>query len=142
MKTKAIAYWIATSFVALILAVSGLMAVVHDPRMMVALAHLGYPKYFANLLGTAKLIGVLVLLVPGIPKLKEWAYVGSAITVLSGAYSHLLSGDGLAALDPLVTFVALIVSYQLRPATRRFLQLNPGEVQRLSPQSPKRKIAV
>lgn len=128
MKTKAIAYWIATSFVALIMAVSGLMAVVHDPRMMVALAHLGYPKYFANLLGTGKLIGALVLLVPGIPRLKEWAYVACSITVLSGAYSHMLSGDGLAALDPLVTFAALIVSYQLRPASRR-LQIQSVEPQ-------------
>ena len=121
MKTKTITYWIATSFVALIMAVSGLLAVIHAPQMMVALAHLGYPRYFASLLGTGKLIGAAVLLVPGIPRLKEWAYVACSITVLSGAYSHLLSGDGLRALDPLVTFAALIVSYELRPASRRFL---------------------
>ena len=128
---KPIAYWIATSFVAVIMTISGLMAAIHSPRMMVGLAHLGYPRYFADLLGTGKLIGVAVLLVPGLPKLKEWAYVAFGITVLSATYSHLLSGDGLAALDPLVTFAALILSYQLRPASRR-LQTYPAEAKPLS----------
>jgi hypothetical protein len=111
--------------------ISGLMAAIHSPRMMVRLAHLGYPRYFADLLGTGKLIGVAVLLVPGLPKLKEWAYVAFGITVLSATYSHLLSGDGLAALDPLVTFAALILSYQLRPASRR-LQAYPAETKPIS----------
>lgn len=128
---RPIAYWIATSFVAVIMTVSGLLAALHAPRMMVALAHLGYPRYFADLLGTGKLIGVAVLLVPGLPKLKEWAYVAFGITVLSATYSHLLSGDGFAALDPLVTFVALIFSYQLRPSRRR-LQIQPAETKPLS----------
>jgi hypothetical protein len=121
MKTKRITYWITTTFVALIMAVSGLLAVIRAPQMMAALAHLGYPRYFASLLGTGKLIGAAVLLLPGMPRLKEWAYVACGITVLSGAYSHLLSGDGLRALDPLVAFAALIISYQLRPASRRLL---------------------
>ena len=141
MKTKAIVYWVATLFVALIMAISGLLALLHAPRMMFALAHLGYPRYFANLLGAGKLAGVVVLLVPGIPRLKEWAYVACGITVLSGAYSHLLSGDGLAALDPLVTFAALIISYQLRPASRRFFQLDTPKSRGLTSQSPTRNIA-
>ena len=128
---KALAYWIATSFVAVIMTISGLMAVIHDPRMMVALAHLGYPRYFGNLLGAGKLVGVAVLLAPGLPRLKEWAYVAFGITVLSATYSHLLSGDGFAALDPLVTFAALIVSYQARPLGRR-LNIQPTETKTLS----------
>jgi hypothetical protein len=87
--------------------------------MMKALAHLGYPPYFSNLLGIAKLSGVCVLLVPGLVRLKEWAYVGFGIVVISASYSHLLSGDGLMALEPLVTLVALVVSYLTRPADRR-----------------------
>jgi len=120
MKSRAITYWIATIFVAFIMTASGVLALTHSPRMMVALAHLGYPRYFSNLLGVGKLIGVCVILLPGIVKLKEWAYVAFGITVLSAAYSHLLSGDGLAALDPLVTFAALIVYYWTRPANRKF----------------------
>ena len=138
---KAIAYWTATSFVCVIMTISGLLAALHHPRMMTALAHLGYPKYFANLLGTGKLIGVIVLLVPGNPKLKEWAYVAFGITVLSGAYSHLLSGDGLMALDPLVTFAALVVSYRMRPAGRRLVHHDPHKSQLLSSQQQARNIA-
>jgi hypothetical protein len=119
---KVVTYWIATGFVVCIMTISGVLAVAHAPSMMAALAHLGYPAYFSNLLGVAKLVGVCVLLVPGMVKLKEWAYVGFGITILSASYSHLLSGDGVpAALEPLVTFAALVISYVARPASRKFV---------------------
>src|SRR5258708_28691683 len=105
--------------------ISGGLAVTHAPPMMKALAHLGYPAYFSNLLGVAKLLGVCVLLAPGLVKLKEWAYVGFGIVVLSACYSHFLSADGVLALEPLVTFAALVVSYLTRPASRRFLYPTP-----------------
>ncbi len=74
--TKTTIYWIATLFVACIMTISGVLALIHSPDMMTALAHLGYPPYFSNLLGVSKLVGVSVLLVPGIARFKEWAYVG------------------------------------------------------------------
>jgi hypothetical protein len=118
MNSRKTTYRIATMFVACIMTISGLLAITHAPVLMRALAHLGYPSYFANLLGIAKLSGVAALLLPGSAKLKEWAYVGFGITVLSASYSHLLSGDGLLALDPLLTFAALVASYITRPAGR------------------------
>jgi hypothetical protein len=127
-KTKATIYWIATVFVAFIMTISGVLAITRAPSMMKALAHLGYPRYFSDLLGVGKLIGVWVLLAPGIAKLKEWAYVAFGITVLSASYSHLLSGDGLMALEPLVTFAALVISYWTRPANRKFTNVAPGPV--------------
>jgi hypothetical protein len=119
MKKKTITYWIATLFVAFIMTASGTLAISHMPLFMRALAHLGYPPYFSNLLGSGKLIGVCVLLAPGLPKLKEWSYVAFGITVLSACYSHYSSGDGWLALEPLVTFTALVVSYLTRPTTRK-----------------------
>ncbi|SRR5258708_337777 len=122
MRAKAITYWVATGFVVCIMTISGVLAVAHAPSMMEALAHLGYPAYFSNLLGVGKLVGVCVLLVPGMVKLKEWAYVAFGITILSASYSHLLSGDGVpAALEPLVTLAALVISYVARPASRKFV---------------------
>jgi uncharacterized membrane protein YphA (DoxX/SURF4 family) len=123
MKKKT-TYWIATVLVACVMTISGALAISHAPPMMKALGHLGYPPYFATLLGIAKLVGVSVFLVPGCAKLKEWVYVGFGITILSAAYSHLSSGDGLMALDPLVIFTALVISYRTRPADRR-LNLQP-----------------
>src|SRR6266851_3042357 len=122
---KKTAYWISTIFVAFIMTSSGVLALTHAPAMMKALAHLGYPAYFSNLLGVAKLSGVCVLLVPGWARLKEWAYAGFGITILSASYSHLLSGDGFQALEPLITLVALAASYLTRPANRRFFLSMP-----------------
>jgi hypothetical protein len=123
MRGKTIGYWAATLFVALIMVVSGGLAISHAAPFMKALAHLGYPPYFSDLLGLGKLIGITVLLVPGLPRLKEWAYAAFAIVVLSACYSHFSSGDGLMALEPLVTFGALVASYRLRPADRKLSAL-------------------
>jgi hypothetical protein len=92
MKRKAIIYWISTIFVVLIMSISGGMAFVHSAALMKALAQLGYPGYFSNILGWGKLIGVMALLAPGIPRLKEWAYAGFTITAVSACYSHFSSG--------------------------------------------------
>jgi len=120
MKLRRTTYWVTTTLVACVMTISGTLALLHAPAMMKALAHLGYPVYFSNLLGAAKLAGVCVLLLPRWARLKEWAYVGFGITVLSACYSHLLSGDGAMALEPLITFAALAISYGTRPPNRRF----------------------
>jgi hypothetical protein len=133
-KTKATIYWVATLFVASIMTISGVLALTHAPSMMTALAHLGYPAYFSNLLGVAKLAGVCVLLAPGLVRLKEWAYAGFGITILSASYSHLLSGDGLLALEPLVTFAALILSYTMRPPSRTWFTPVPAGA--IAPRNP------
>jgi hypothetical protein len=119
MKRNAIIYWITTTFVALIMGISGGMAFVHSAAFMKALAQLGYPSYFSNILGWGKLIGVAALLAPGIPRLKEWAYAGFTITVVSAVYSHFSSGSGFLALEPLITLAALAISYFTRSGARR-----------------------
>jgi len=119
MKLKTVTYWLTTTFVALILGISGGMSIAHAAPLMKALKHLGYPEYFANILGVGKVIGLIVFLAPGMPRLKEWAYAGFSITVLSACYSHSSLGDGLLALEPLLTFAALVASYFARPNDRR-----------------------
>jgi hypothetical protein len=114
MKAKKITYWTATAFVVCIMGVSGTLAALHAQPMMKALAHLGYPAYFANLLGVGKLLGVGILLLPGLGRFKEWVYAGFGITIISACYSHLNSGDGWLALEPLVTLAALMISYSTR----------------------------
>lgn len=120
-KNKLKTYWIATGFAAIIMTISGGMAITRAAPMMKALAHLGYPPYFSDLLGLGKLVGVCVLLAPGLVKWKEWAYVAFSIVVLSACWSHFQSGDGWMALEPLATFGALVISYRTRPASRRFV---------------------
>jgi hypothetical protein len=118
MKKRKIFFWVTTAWVAGVMGISGGLSLAHTKAMMEGLAHLGYPAYFANLLGTAKLLGICALLMPGLIRVKEWAYAGFAITIVSASYSHLSSGDGLQFLEPLATLAALAASYWTRPADR------------------------
>jgi len=119
MKIKTVTYWITTAFVTIILGISGGMSIAHAAPLMKALQHLGYPGYFANILGVGKAVGLLVFLAPGMPRFKEWAYAGFSITILSACYSHFSSGDRLLALEPLLTLAALAGSYFTRPDNRK-----------------------
>lgn len=118
MKARKTLFWISTAWVAGVMGISGGLSVAHTKSMMEGFAHLGYPVYFANLLGLAKLLGVCALLTPGPLRFKEWAYAGFAITIISASYSHLSSGDGIQSLEPLATLAALVVSYWTRPCDR------------------------
>src|SRR5205085_11619611 len=77
--------------------------------------HLGYPSYFRIELTVAKVLGVLALLVPGIPrKVKEFAYFGFGITLVSASIAHFSVGDpALFVVDPMLFLSALVVSYLL-----------------------------
>jgi DoxX-like family len=120
MTPRTITNWTATVFVAFIMVASVALAISHVSGIMKALAHLGYHRYFSNLLGIGTIAGVCVLLSPGLAKLKEWAHVAFGITVLSAGYSHFNAGDGLLALEPWVTIAALMISYRTRPPNRTF----------------------
>ncbi len=73
MKATRISYWILTGIVSLMMTYSG-YAYLSDPKIAQAFIHLGYPGYFRVELGIAKLIGVVLLLLPVPPRVKEWTY--------------------------------------------------------------------
>jgi hypothetical protein len=90
------------------------------PPLFPILVHLGYPPYFATLLGVWKLLGALVLLGPRSPLVKEWAYAGMFIDYSAAVVSHVATGDGPATLvGPLVSMGCLAGSWYLRPDARR-----------------------
>lgn len=119
MKRKNMIYWTTLFLAAIVLGAPGILAVMHAAPMMSALHHLGYPNYFVNILAVGKMVGLVILLGPKMPRLKEWAYSGFTITILSACYSHFSSGDGWLAAEPLVTFLFLMLSYVYRPVDRR-----------------------
>jgi len=71
------------------------------------------------LLGIAKLAGAIVLLLPLLPTLKEWAYAGFTFTWIAATVAHFLAGDGALSLIPVALIGVLAVSYVTRPADRR-----------------------
>lgn len=81
-----------------------------------AFVHLGLPRYFKIELTTAKILGVLALLIPSVPfKIKEFAYFGFGITLFSASIAHFARGDARLSIffpiDPLLFLGMLIVSY-------------------------------
>lgn len=125
LDVRKAAYWASTGFAALAIAAAGAADLLRSPAIVVTLAHLGYPGYFAAILGTWELLGAGAILAPGLPRLKEWAYAGMFFTLTGAALSHVASGDPLSRiLIPLVLLGAVGASWSLRPARRA---LFPGE---------------
>jgi len=115
MKKDQAIYWTATAIVCAVMVFSAVNFNLENPvgPMKGAFAHLGFPDYFRIELTVAKTLGVLALLMPGIPsKAREFAYVGFAITLVSASIAHFSSGDSMMfVIDPLLFLGALIVSY-------------------------------
>ena len=97
--------------------VSNLTGVEAQRESMVSL---GYPVYLMTILGVAKLAGVVALLLPRQPLLKEWAYAGFTFDLLGASASHAFSGHAVKeVIIPLVLLAIAMTSYFLRPSTRR-----------------------
>jgi hypothetical protein len=124
MKKDKRIYWITTGIVALVMVYSILSFTFFDHVIYPegAFNHLKLPPWFKVEITTAKILGVIALLLPGIPaKIKEFTYFGFAITLLSAGFAHFSVGDGfLYIIDPLIFLCILIVSY------RYFNKLKPS----------------
>ena len=88
-----IGYWIVTALFCLQICFTA-YAQLTLPQVAEAFRHLGFPDYFRVELSWAKFLGVAVLLAPVPARLKEWAYAGFAITLVSALIAHLAVGDG------------------------------------------------
>jgi len=92
-KAIVIGFWIATALFSLQIGFTA-YAELRLPQVAQAFTHLGFPAYFRVELSWAKLFGVVLLLAPVPPRLKEWAYAGFAIDLASAVIAHLALGDG------------------------------------------------
>jgi hypothetical protein len=123
-KTKLIVYWIATALLSFGMLGSGIAQLLHSQDMVDLISHVGYPLYFMYIIGTWKVLGVIVILLPGFALIKEWAYAGLFFVMTGAFFSHILIGDGISELlGPFFQTVFIILSWYFRPANRR-LALN------------------
>ena len=126
-KKNKIIYWIATLWLALGMVSTGIAQLLKLPGQggPDMLAHLGYPVYLLILLGVWKMLGVIAVLIPKFPLLKEWAYAGFFFIMTGAAFSHIASGDPLIALFPsMLLLVLTVVSWYFRPADRKMISTN------------------
>lgn len=115
MKRDKIIYWITTGIVCSVMFLSAINFSLKDPYgpENSSFAHLKLPDYLKMELTVAKILGALALVIPNIPfKIKEFAYFGFAITLISASIAHFGSGDGWMSLDPLIFLGILIFSYR------------------------------
>ncbi|QDT60543.1 hypothetical protein SV7mr_30670 [Stieleria bergensis] len=123
MNKQLVGYWAVTALFCVAMAASGAMNLLRVEQMRESITALGYPEYLMTILGVAKVLGVVALLIPGAPLLKEWAYAGFTFDLLGASASHAFMSDPIAeTIVPLVILGIAAASYFLRPATRR-LQL-------------------
>ncbi|KQO21226.1 DoxX-like family protein [Flavobacterium sp. Leaf82] len=124
-KRNKIIYWIATLWLALGMTATGIVQLIKMKEEVDMMNHLGYPIYFLTLLGIWKILGVIAILIPKFPLLKEWAYAGFFFAMSGAVFSHLASADPVIALfGPVLLIVLTLTSWYFRPLDRKVTSLN------------------
>lgn len=124
-KRNRIIYWIFTIWMALGMVSTAIVQLMKNKDELANFTTLGYPAYLMTIIGVWKLLGVIAVLIPKRPLLKEWAYAGFFF-VMSGAFiSHIIVGDTLGRTFPALLLLILVgISWYFRPADRKISTLN------------------
>lgn len=121
-KGKMIAYWTVTSLLAVSILLSGIGQLMKLGGNIELVKNIGYPLYIMNILGTLKILGVIAIVVPGFPRLKEWAHAGIFFLMTGAVLSHVFANDygdyGFHIILPLFYATLNIASWALRPESR------------------------
>jgi hypothetical protein len=131
-KRNKIIYLISTLWLALGMLSTGLMQLFKvkaegavAPPGVYGITYLGYPIYFLTILGIWKILGVVALLIPKYPLLKEWAYAGFFFVMSGAVWSHIALGDTVNEIFPsLLLLILTVVSWYFRPADRKIIFVN------------------
>jgi len=94
---RTILYWVSTGLIAVMSLFAAFAHLSGSPQAVEGFTRVGYPQQLRIILGIAKPLGAIALVVPGFAKLKEWAYAGFAIDLASALIAHLYAGDGADA---------------------------------------------
>ncbi len=123
MKRINITYWIFTALFALTMFMSGVQnAMVTSDSVALLSNTLGYPEYIIVFLGVAKILGAIAILVPGFPRLKEWAYAGLFFDLVGATYSSIAATEMNPAMLGMLVFFGLFagsyISYRKRESAK------------------------
>ncbi|KQL34714.1 DoxX family protein [Psychrobacillus sp. FJAT-21963] len=118
-----IAYWSVTLLLAGSITLSGIGQLMQLGGNIELVTNIGYPLYITNILGTWKILGVIAIVVPRFPRLKEWAHAGLFFLMTGAALSHAFANDygeyGFHVILPLSYAALNIASWALRPKSRK-----------------------
>jgi uncharacterized membrane protein YphA (DoxX/SURF4 family) len=105
-KRDTVIFWISTALFCAFILTSAIPNILSSAEWVTVFQQLGYPAYLLPFLGIAKLLGVIALLVPGFPRIKEWAYAGFVFDLLGAIYS----GLAVAGFDPMMLTLLIPVT--------------------------------
>jgi uncharacterized membrane protein len=119
-KRNKIIYWVATLWLSLGMVSTGLVQLIKMKEEVEKMTQMGYPIYFLTILGVWKILGVIAILIPKYPLMKEWAYAGFFFAMSGAAISHLSVDHQASQIIPsLLLLVLTIVSWYFRPTERK-----------------------
>ena len=122
MKSTKIWYWIFTVLMIVLMLISAFSSFFPNPKGIEMMKHIGYPYSVLILLSIAKILGVIAILVPGFPRLKEWAYAGFTFDLIGAVYAGLTAGDPLSLWAPVILGLVFVfgsyIFYHKRMAYR------------------------
>jgi uncharacterized membrane protein YphA (DoxX/SURF4 family) len=110
MKKIKISYWITTGLFAFVMLGSAIPDVILAPLAVEGFTKMGFPTYMLPFLGIAKTLGVIAVLIPGFPRLKEWAYAGLVIDLIGATYLIAMSGEPASSWVPMILPLTLAAS--------------------------------
>jgi hypothetical protein len=114
MKNKNAFYWIITSLFGAFMIFTSIPDIIMSPDAVSFMNILGYPDYFIPFIGVAKILGVIAILIPGYPRIKEWAYAGLAYDLIGAIYSVVATnGLDFSMFFMLLPVTLLVLSYNL-----------------------------
>jgi hypothetical protein len=123
---RKVTYWVCTAIVAVGL-LTALVYLTGSEEVVSGFTKAGYPQQLRIVLGIAKPAAAIVLLLPGLALLKEWAYAGAAFAWGMAFITHYTGGDGAKVWSmPLVMLALLVVSHVTRPPSRRLILGSPS----------------
>jgi len=124
-KRNKIIYWVSTLWLALGMTSTGIVQFLKMKEEVDLFNRLGYPIYFLTILSIWKILGVVAVLIPRFPLLKEWAYAGFFFAMSGAVFSHLASGSGtLDYFGPVLLIVLTVTSWYFRPEDRKVVSPN------------------
>ena len=119
-KRNKIIYWIVTIFLSIGMLAGGTQQMLQIGGYNEIVTSLGYPLYLLSILGVWKILGVIAILIPKFPLLKEWAYAGFFFAMSGAFISHIVVGQGFAeAVPSLILMTVTVLSWHFRPADRK-----------------------
>ena len=119
-KLIKVIYWGSTIWLSLGMVSTGIVQFLKMKEEVAMMTVLGYPAYFLTMLGIWKILGVIAVLIPKFPVLKEWAYAGFFFAMSGAVFSHLASGSNVTELfGPVLLLILTMVSWYFRPADRK-----------------------